>query len=465
MSQVDSVTTAKDDFDIESEDDHPETRLKSIHELRQAGLTNRFDREIETLLEDVASENKALRIQALMQLVRKLQEQTFKRMLLESGKVLRLTAISQPDLDLVSASILLLACWALAVSETATAQALSQIYFGILSLPVHILSETRSIFRVARDRTQKLSKALIRDLADFENHVVDQSLGVGRQATKNIIISRVALRSLEFTLRRLVELAEPVPEPLAEFVEGIVHATRDHVRAMETETGQVEHVESVRLLVSWLEMSAATSKEAFQAMNSKQLIGISQTLAHVMAWSQKEHPTIQQSCIRSAVELSNANTTVCDEFAKTRLLQELFAVVQEHFSHLKAASEDTQMEESNLDSVILALGCLLNLMDYSSHGRQRMLEESGAGAGQVDILVDFFKQHVDETDEVYHFSMCLQMLLLTGHLGHFRGSDTVADPLRVRRAPPVHPMPGRLCSTTCRRKHGRDRHDRTRQQS
>ena len=410
MSQVNSATTTRDDFDIESEGDDPGTRLKSIHELRQAGLSNRFEREIETLLEDIESETRALRIQGLMQLVRKLQEQTFKRTLLESGKVLRLTTISQPDLDLVSASILLLAFWALAVSETATAQALSQIYIGILALPVHIISETRSMFRVARDRTQNLSKALIRDLADFESHVVDQSLGVGRHAAKNIIISRVALRSLEFTLRRLVELAEPVPEPSAHFVEGIVHVTGDHVRAMESETDQVEHVESVRLLTSWLEMSAATSKEAFQAMTSKQLTAISQKLAEVMAWALKEHPTVQQSCIRSAVELSNANTTVCEQFARTELLGELFAVIQEHFSHLNDVSEDDQVQVSDLDSVILALGCLLNLMDYSSHGRQRMLGKSAAGASQVDILVDFFKQHVDETDEVSRPFMVLPVL-------------------------------------------------------
>ena len=79
-------------------------------------------------------------------------------------------------------------------------------------------------------------------------------------------------------------------------------------------------------------------------------------------------------------------------------------MIQEHFSHLTDASEDEQVKVSDLDSVILALGCLLNLMDHSSHGRQKMLESSGAGPGQVDILVDFFKQHVDETDEVSHLA-------------------------------------------------------------
>ena len=405
VCQVDSLTSAKDSFELESEDDDPGTRLKSIHELRQVGLASRFDRDLETFLEDAESGNKALRIRALMQVVRKAQEQTFKRMLLESGKVQRLTSISQPDLDLVSASVLLLAFWALAVSETATAQALSQLYIGILNLPVQIVSETRSIFRIARDRTQNLPKAVIRDLADFENHVVDQSLGAGRQASRNIIISRVCLRSLDFTTKRLVELAEPVPVPSAKFVDLIVGNTGEHVRAMDGETDQAEHIESIRLLAAWLEVNAATSKEIVRTMTSDQLTTISQTLAQVMAWAREANPTIQQSCIRTAVELSNANTTVCDQFTRTELVQELFVVIEEHFSLLKDINDgDTQMETVKLDSVILALGCLLNLMEYSSHGRVRMLERRKAGNDQVDVLVNFFKQHVDETDEVGFFS-------------------------------------------------------------
>ena len=401
VSQVDSLTSTKDPFEIESEDEDPGTRLKSIHELRQAGLANRFDREIETLLEDVESGNKALRIQALMQLVRKLQEQAFKRMLLESGKVQRLASISQFDLDLTTASVLLLALWALAVSETATAQALSQIYVGILKLPLQIITETRSIFRIARDRNENLSKSFIRDLADFENHVVDQSLSAGKQAAKTIIISRVALRSLEFALKRLIELAEQIPEPSAEFIDVIVRATGDHVRAVTDGDNQAEHVESMRLLVLWLEMTAGTSREAVQAIDSTQRTAMSQTLAQVMAWARKEHPTIQQSCIRSAVELSNGNMRACDDFASTDLLGELFMVIEDHFGHLvDDTAKDTEMAESRLDSVILALGCLLNLMDSSPRSRARMLESRGERASQVDVLVNFFKQHVEETDEV-----------------------------------------------------------------
>ena len=415
VSQVDSLTTAKEPFEIESEDEDPGTRLKSIHELRQAGLANRFDRDLETLLEDVESGNKALRIQALMQLVRKLQEQSFKRMLLESGKIERLTSISRLDLDLVSASVLLLAFWAMAVSETATAQALSLIYVGILNLPLQIICETRSIFRIARDRQENLSKALVRDLADFENHVVDQSLSAGRQTSKHIIISRVALRSLEFTLKRLIELAEPVPEPSAEFVNVIVRATGDHVRAIHAEINHVEHVESMRLLVLWLEMTAATSRKGLSTMHSAQLTTVSQTLAQVMAWARKENAAIQQSCIRSAVELSNANTKVCDHFGRTELLDELFLVIEEHFSHLNRAAEDTQGEEINLDSVILAVGCLLNLMDHSSSGRPRMLEVSEAGVSKVDILVNFFKQHVEETEEAISEAQ-IQLLIPFGYV-------------------------------------------------
>jgi Wings apart-like protein regulation of heterochromatin len=400
VSKVDSMANTKDAFDVESEDDEPGTKLKSIHELRQAGLANRFHRDLGTLLEDIESTNKALRIQGLMQLVRKLQEQAFKRMLLESGELLRITSISRPDLDLTSTSVLLLGLWALAVSDTATAQALSQIYDGILHLPVQIIEETRSIFRIARDRKENLSKALVRDLCDFEGHVVDQSLSAGRQTSKNIIISRVALRSLEYVLKRLIELAEPVPEPPANLVEVVVHATRNHIQAMTGEEGGVEHLESIRLLMTWLEMTAATSKNAIKSMQATQIGAISHVLAEVMSWAKLRNSSIEQSCIRTAVEFSNGDAIVCEQFAESPLLQAIFAVVEEHFSHLRNGTEGTQTEETKLESVILALGCLLNLMDQSSNGRTRMLQLREGDVSQVDVLVNFFKQHVDETDEV-----------------------------------------------------------------
>jgi hypothetical protein len=400
VSQVDAMVTKGTTFEIESEDEEPGTKVRSIHELRQAGSTTRFDQELDILLEDIESGNKALRIQALMRLVRKLQEQAFKRMLVGSGKLNRLTSVSRPDLDLVSTSIMLLAFWSLIVFPTATAQALSQVYSGILSLPVAILNETRSIFRIARDRNENLSKALVRDVAELEIHVVDQSVSGDRQTSKSIIISKIALKSLEYGVKRLIELAERVPEPSAQFVETAVATVGEHVGKVVSNEGSMEHAESIRLLVVWLEMTAATSKDVGYAMNNSQLTKTSQTLAEVMKWARREIPSIVQSCNRSIVELTNANGAACEQFAQTDVIQQLFVVVEDHFSRLSKGTDAEENDQLALDSVILALGCLLNLADLSHLARIRTLEQRQGEESQVDALVGFFTQHVEETEEV-----------------------------------------------------------------
>jgi Wings apart-like protein regulation of heterochromatin len=400
VSQVDAMVAKGTTFEIESEDEEAGAKVRSIHELRQAGSTNRFDQELEILLEDIESGNKALRIQALMRLVRKLQEQAFKRLLVGSGRLHRLTSVSRPDLDLVTTSIMLLAFWSLVVFPTATAQALSQVYSGILSLPVTILSETRSIFRIARDRNENLSKALVRDVAELESHVVDQSVSGDRQISKNIIISKIALKSLEYGVKRLIELAERVPEPSAQFVEAVVATVGEHVRKVISNEGTIEHAESIRLLIVWLEMTAATSKDVAYAMNNSQLSKTSQTLAEVMKWARFETPAIVQSCTRSIVELTNANAAACEQFAQTEIIQQLFIVVEDHFSRLSKGKNALDGDQPALDSVILALGCLLNLADLSQHARSRTLEQKDGGEKQVDALLRFFTQHVEETEEV-----------------------------------------------------------------
>jgi Wings apart-like protein regulation of heterochromatin len=111
VSQVDaSSNSQQSQFDFEmSDDDDDGVHLKSIHELRQAGAVNRFDRDLDSLLEDIASETKSLRISGLMQLVRKLKEQAFKRHVLDHGKVGKLTSLIGANIDIISASIILLA--------------------------------------------------------------------------------------------------------------------------------------------------------------------------------------------------------------------------------------------------------------------------------------------------------------------------------------------------------------------
>ena len=401
VAQVDLLASTENQFemDAESDDPHSGPQLKSIHELRQAGLASRFDRDVETLLEDIESGNKSLRIQALMQLVRKLQEQSFKRQMLGSEKLNRIIACAELELDVPSATVLLLGLYTMAVSEAATAQCLAQIYAAALNMSSMLLREHRSIARIGRDRKENLSKMLMRDLADFEFHVLEQSVRVESLEHQHIIPARVMLRCLEYGLRRLIELAEPPPEPAAETLGLVISLMAKHLTALQQSPTEVGSVEVLRLLLSWLELTAAASRELMHRAPPSLISEIGDTLADIMAWSRKGHAQLEQSCIRSAVELSNCNLLVCQQFAKTRILSAAFDVVSHHFERLASEDSNDSLDENNLNSVILSLGFLLSLADGSENVRASTMIPTDDGSTNIEKLTTYFSRHLEEADD------------------------------------------------------------------
>ncbi|RMZ89919.1 hypothetical protein DV736_g2842, partial [Chaetothyriales sp. CBS 134916] len=395
VSQVEALTAAKSQFEIEdeSDDDERAVKPKSIHELRHGGLADRFNMDLDSLFEDIDSGNKSLRIQSLMSLVRKLQEKTFKAHLLASGKLGRLTQVAVPHLDLSSAMLILLALWALCVDETATCQSLVQIYGCLLHLPSTIVTERRALHQIAKDGKENLSKALIRDVADFEQHVIDKSVQKGSRA-RCIVVSRVGVQCLSFTLRRIITLEGQPQDPPVAFLRSAILCIRRHLADMASTGERLDQIESIRLLMSWLERTAVTTSANISHAGIVEELGA--LLDDVMRWASKQHAALEQSSIRTVVELSNRDAPVCRGLASTPLLETLFAVVVQHFARLESRPQDGAHPDQSekLDSAILALGCLLNFAEYSPEVRLKMAAE-----GQVDRLVNYFNVFADQVDE------------------------------------------------------------------
>ena len=448
VSQVESLTAAKSQFGIENDSDDEDSglKLKSIHELRHAGLANRFDRDLEALFEDIESGNRSLRIQGLMSLVRKLQEKTFKAHVLASGKLSRLVDVATPDLDLPSATVLVLGLWALAVAETATSQALAQVYDCLLQLPPAIITEQRAVFKIAKDRKENISKALVRDLADFEQHVLDKSVKHEGQA-EHIILSRVSLRCLELTLRRIVGLAGRATDAPVPVFRAVLNCIKHNLEEIAKNGERPELVESIRLLLSWLELAAASSVNIGHNMPASLLEHYGTVLSEVMRWSKKFHPAIGQSSIRSAVEMSNGNSAVCLRFANTPLLSAAFNVVEEHFSRLATIDGEGKTDSDKLNSVILALGCLLNFADCSDKVRMKMMVADGAAHTQVDRLVKIFNVFVDEVGEASFIVLGKFVQRLTSTDNHRRTNASPRRAIWLSVLIALHALPG--CSRWC----------------
>jgi hypothetical protein len=271
-------------------------------------------------------------------------------------------------------------------------------YKGLLDLSPRILEERRSLSSVAQDRKENLARALVKDIVRFESHVVEKSHGAGQQVVKSIIVSRVALKTLESLLRGLQAFAERAPAPSKQWIVVVLREINLHIGALESSAERPEHVESIRLLVSWLDMTSTATRETIYKLTSTQLSDFAEALASVIDVTRVEFPSIAHVCIRIILELSNGESSVSDDFAREILVQSLFATIHDQYNFFASANEEEAIDASKHKSAILALGCLGHLVEHSFTVRELLLSSS-LDRSQIDACVEFFKQHIDDAEE------------------------------------------------------------------
>jgi hypothetical protein len=120
-----------------------------------------------------------------------------------------------------------------------------------------------------------------------------------------------------------------------------------------------------------------------------------------MKEASQAQPEIEASCLRLIVSLSNNDADVCAALSQSGLTAEVFQVIDDHFLTLAGLTAlDKDFDHAQLESVILAVGCLLNLAECSDAARVQMASRDSQGRSLVDRLVDIFNSYVDQASEV-----------------------------------------------------------------
>ncbi|OAP56719.1 hypothetical protein AYL99_08831 [Fonsecaea erecta] len=385
------------------------SRIKSIHELRRGGAIRKFDLELDTILEDVESGSKPRRVPGLLQLVTKLDELSFQRHFQDSGGLQRIMDCANASLDQVSATLMALVLHCIGVAESSSPRTVLQILNALYQLPPRLVSEPRSLTKLAKDRSQNLSKALVKDVSEFEekrSKLLDQTC---------VAVNRTILSSIESTLRNLIALKEPFPKLPRELLDEIL-TNFAKTQDMITGGGMAEHLETIRLLLSILEIACANREVTGSTLSTARIVDLGESMAVVMKEAHETQPQIEHSCLRLIVSLSNNDATACDALVDGRVVYTVFQVIEDQFLELtKRVTNQQEVDHARLESVILAVGCLLNLAECSDAARVRMLRLTADGKNMVDRLVDIFNSHVDQTSKAMTIDQT-QILVAFGYI-------------------------------------------------
>lgn len=376
------------ELESDSSEDAPTYRLKSIYELKQAGTNSRLEKEVEDLMADVnpTGGSKALRIQALMQIMRRMSQEGFAIFLSEYA-LDRFTVWSSLMKDKISKLLLGMVFWRLVQCSTTSPLRLKQVIQCVIANS-STLPPLNTVAEIAKTRAENLSKSTIRDLIDFEQTVVLDGLLPAYEGD-GVIPAAITIGVLNDSLRKIIDVGTMITLPQSSYTQ-IIALLQQVSQPSDNEV--VKHVFVTKLALSLLQICAGPLEQDL-GLSQAEYQALGDTLGDIVHRSLNVHETLVQSILHFAITLCNDKPEICQAMCQSNLIGPLMTIIRTRFLNLVDTAEDSQtIEATMLDSIILTLACLLNLTEHD-HSVRRTFATS--------VLADSSTTHLSRLVDIY----------------------------------------------------------------
>ncbi|CAG8194763.1 unnamed protein product [Penicillium nalgiovense] len=402
---------------VPNEDTNEDGSVRSIHELRQAGGNARYRGAVESIFEDIEDSQNSLtgRCNAFLQLCGKLLDTGLKRRFVECNFDKRLVDCLSMDLQVVD-TILAFCAYALGSSDGHMSYVLAtSAWPKLLEASPALLHMHDDIPVAAGAQASGFSRPLQKTLQNTIPQIAamlfpDTALSKLSPCTLTLYCLMSTMSTMQ-TKGENPSLSTSLLKPLVQAL--VLEGQRC------ASLGKI-HPESSEILCmgfSILESSTALA-ESFTKEHWDILDPLSE-LHSLLCLESGTVSQIQPLYIRLILNVTNSNPSLCDRFATPEMVGGLVRIVSAKFGDL---TEDALGQaNSSLDSVILALGALINLTEQSEASRSIFLHSADSSKLFLDQLLHLFMAHVDSIStahsvlEVHHNVAVgyLAVLLLT----------------------------------------------------
>ncbi|EPS27384.1 hypothetical protein PDE_02327 [Penicillium oxalicum 114-2] len=369
--------------------------VRSIHELRRAGGNARYRGAIESIFEDLedSSLSASGRCSALIQLCEKMLDAKSARQFAECNFDKRLVESLSSELGTVSAALALcvfsLSSLGRPIPHTLASAALPR----LLEVSPKLLPVRQDLGLVARDRNANLSKST-------QTSVHDLALKVKITLFPSDSVSvlspcLLALHTLNLTLSAIQSKGE-IPEGISTpTLHGVVNVLLSEKDCMQDQgSGSQEGYRSLRLSLSIIEAYSVLDNRSQD--DQRDVLGALADLHDLLRIEKSpnsEDYQVQTLYLRVLLNITNSNPALCDTFATANMIDNLSAIAVTQFGHL---TENTLAQDNDsLNTVILALGALINMVEKSAASRRMFLRSTSAPQSILDQLLRLFSARVD----------------------------------------------------------------------
>ncbi|KAL9007260.1 MAG: hypothetical protein Q9188_000063 [Gyalolechia gomerana] len=377
--------------------------MRTIHELRESGENVRQLNDLETLFDDLDGSGPiptSLRRSKLFELVRRLQEPASCRLLLDQGYDRRLHAMSASRDSDAMTDILYATAMLYLVAAPFTVRATSRVDDPrTAELFATRLTDDQDLTSIAQSRRSNMSKRGQSDLKECVDMILHSS--IWRSGAPTILSGRmIGLQGLEYLVRKGREAGRKT-QILSPRVTGRVVGVLPSADETSSLLSSADQALGTQLAVSILESCTISGvkfdDDQWTVVTLAPLLAVLSRLNHKPLTESEE---TRRLVLRLYLNLTNNNPRLCQEFAGLEVIQSILHVVESHF---RVLSDTEQRVNSSvvLDTLILALGTLINLVEWSWAVRHTITSNADTGECFLAILVRLFVARRKAAAEVY----------------------------------------------------------------
>ena len=374
--------------------------LKSIHELREAGVNARVMREMEAVLDDIDnSTTVSQKRSALIDLAMKLKTQSFSQQITNSGLETRLLQYMVPDPDTISEMLLTIILLEI-ISGLASSHLVSQLNQpSLLKFVSRNLDVDDELMTLSKERKSNMSKSLQGEVRKICISLKDST--VWREGRPKRLTGRIiSLQCLEYLVRRIRESGSMQEILSQEAVEKLISILKPLPSISDPASNTMFEVQ---LALSTLESSTIITtlpKEVPEYLwTSSSIYKLANFLVSICGWTSTSMAQIWCLTLRLCINLTNGNASTCDIFSIYEVIEGVVGMVQSGFQQLSIElSEDVQ--GLTVDSLILSLGFLIHLAENKEKTRKLFLLRSEGSTDPLNVLLDLFAARLQSAFEV-----------------------------------------------------------------
>lgn len=394
MGLDDDFGPNKDQNLVSEDEDDPASQVRGIHELRRQGQHYKFQVEAENSIDDISGKsglNASQRRSAMMDFATRMADRTFIDQLLESALTYRL-------LESISYAREIIFDFAAAVAvlhilETGPGYTvLDQMYqSGIMVTLSNLLDSHNDIYRIARDRKTNMAKSAQGTVAEFRDLILKSSVWPAEKLEK-VSPQLVAMKTLELLILGIRKAGNDEALIDEDTIAKLVSITRNACQRLKVGKATSQDLMTLDIAFSILE-AVSLSKDGQTTWSNEVL----RRLAEIMpVFFETSGASPIRLVVRLCMNITNNKPKACQSFAGPTFVLPLVRSISHRFK-LLAGELDEQQRTEVMEGLILSLGAMINLAEFSDQARMSVVQE---GDGLVDELAQIFLDGSERADRV-----------------------------------------------------------------